>query len=57
LIYKPFIILAKQGNCDMSEEITDNKFEQENNSRVDAIAAVAFSCIFVATVIFWLSNQ
>jgi len=41
----------------MSEEITDNKIEQENNSSVDAIAAVAFSCIFVATVIFWLSNQ
>ena len=56
-MYKPFIILAKHGNYDMSEEITDNKIEQENNSRVDAIAAVAFSWIFVATVIFWLSNQ
>ena len=55
-MYKPFVILAKHGNYDMSEEITDNKIEQDN-SRVDAIAAVAFSCIFVATVIFWLSNQ
>ena len=41
----------------MSEEITDSKIEQEYNSKVDAIAAVAFACIFVVTIIFWLSNQ
>jgi hypothetical protein len=36
----------------MSEEINNNEIEKENNGKVDAIAAVAFSCIFVVTIIF-----
>jgi hypothetical protein len=41
----------------MSEKIADNKIKQKDNSLVDAIAAISFSCIFVATVLFWLSNK
>ncbi len=54
---EPYIILVKHRAYKMSEEINNNEIEKENNSKVDAIAAVAFSCIFVVTIIFWLSNQ
>tara|TARA_R110001592_G_scaffold260282_1_gene524723 strand:+ start:46799 stop:46927 length:129 start_codon:yes stop_codon:yes gene_type:complete len=42
----------------MSEEVVTQELEQKNDdSCVDAIAAVAFVCLFVAVVIFWVSNQ
>jgi len=41
----------------MPEEIVKSKLDKKDNSAVDAIAAVGFACIFVATIVFWLSNH
>ena len=46
----------------MSEEIVTQQLEQDleqNNgdSCVDAMAAMATVCLFVVAVIFWISNQ
>jgi hypothetical protein len=42
----------------MSEKIVAQEVEQKNDdSCVDAIAAIALVCLFVVVVVFWVSNQ
>ena len=42
----------------MSNEVVTSEVEQDNgDSCADAFVALAAICLFVTTVIFWISNQ
>ena len=42
----------------MSDEVVTQQVEQENDdSCVDAMAALASVCVFVIVIVFWISNQ
>ncbi len=42
----------------MSNEVVTNEVEQGNSdSCADSFVAFAVICLFVTTVIFWISNQ
>lgn len=41
----------------MSDATTEQSEQKNNDSCVDAIAAIATVSIFIIAVIFWISNQ
>lgn len=42
----------------MSDDVVDQQSEQESSdSCTDALVALAVVCLFVITMVFWVSNQ